>query len=299
MNKTALLTATAIIALTGGAAWGAALHPNAGTNGARPHMQNTVFTVAWPGHAPGGGYLWYNQIDPNNGDVACPKGGVSAYVSDNFTSGHYGNSFDSALADDFVYSGGARWSGVTEVDVCGTHAGWPGPANSINITFYKDVKASKKNPFSHPGACIMPKIKGQVGCTITLPVVAQSVPTAGTCAPSSTYSTSGGKRVAAGYAHYACYLPFTVKKGVTHPVIKVALNKTYWVSAVANLQFITSSSGALKNGEWYWDIQRPYQHDEATFQNPGGGFGTGCTTWMRAGDCFGVSSFDLYFALWG
>ena len=55
----------------------------------------------------------------------------------------------------------------------------------------------------------------------------------------------------------------------------------YWVSVQANMDF---SNG----GEWGWEKQTTVEGEPAMWQNPGDGFGTGCTTWGIENDCVGV-----------
>lgn len=55
----------------------------------------------------------------------------------------------------------------------------------------------------------------------------------------------------------------------------------YWVSVVANMDF---NAG----GEWAWEKQTTSEGEPAMWQNPGDGFGTGCTTWGIENDCVGV-----------
>ncbi len=67
---------------------------------------------------------------------------------------------------------------------------------------------------------------------------------------------------------------------------------TYWLSVVANLD-------AAAGGQWFWRQQtvttgRPY-----LWQNPGDGFGTGCTTWSVASVACGAGHPDLAFRLLG
>jgi len=65
---------------------------------------------------------------------------------------------------------------------------------------------------------------------------------------------------------------------------------TYWVSVVANMAF-----GA--GGEWGWEVQTEINGGEASWQDPGGGFGF-CSSWDTIGNCFGTPG-DFMFALIG
>lgn len=47
---------------------------------------------------------------------------------------------------------------------------------------------------------------------------------------------------------------------------------TYWVSVQARQDF-------TPDGQWFWDNRATAAHSAAAWQNPGDGFGTGCTTW--------------------
>jgi len=82
---------------------------------------------------------------------------------------------------------------------------------------------------------------------------------------------------------FACKLTTPVKlKGGTK-------GKTYWVGVVANQDFGTAR-------EWGWTVNTTIHGNEAQWQNPGGGFGVGCTTWGPIGTCLGFTgdfAFDL------
>lgn len=65
--------------------------------------------------------------------------------------------------------------------------------------------------------------------------------------------------------------------------------RQYWVSVVANCDFITC-------GEWGWVQNTKIRKYEGVWENPHNGFGTGCTTWTRNSACFlmpGDYAFDL------
>ena len=47
----------------------------------------------------------------------------------------------------------------------------------------------------------------------------------------------------------------------------------YWVSVVANCGFLTVC------GQWGWYLNGTIHNDAAVWENPGNGFGTGCTAW--------------------
>jgi hypothetical protein len=69
-------------------------------------------------------------------------------------------------------------------------------------------------------------------------------------------------------------------------VNKVKLKRgRYWVSVVANCNF----SAEPVCGEWGWEQSSVVTGDPAQWQNPGDGFGTGCTTWGNEFTCLGIA----------
>lgn len=87
---------------------------------------------------------------------------------------------------------------------------------------------------------------------------------------------------------FAIKLPTAVK-------LKGGLSgKTYWVSVQANCNF--SKSPAC--GEWGWEVNSVQHNNLSAWQNPGGGFGTPCTTWGTTESCIGYGP-DFMFALKG
>jgi hypothetical protein len=68
----------------------------------------------------------------------------------------------------------------------------------------------------------------------------------------------------------------------------------YWVSVQANMPFIP-------NGEWFWCTESVQTLSVFYWENPGNGFGTGCTTFMPLPTCIDDSRFgpDLSFQLLG
>jgi hypothetical protein len=52
----------------------------------------------------------------------------------------------------------------------------------------------------------------------------------------------------------------------------------YWVSVEANMQFPVG-------GEWLWVTNNVQAFHPSAWQNPGGGFGTGCTMWTTTTKC--------------
>lgn len=74
--------------------------------------------------------------------------------------------------------------------------------------------------------------------------------------------------------------------------VKAKLKKgTYWVGVSANLDF-------QAGGQWGWEIRSVQAGNAAAWQNPGGGFGVGCTTWDALQTCLGFGP-DFMFALNG
>ena len=68
---------------------------------------------------------------------------------------------------------------------------------------------------------------------------------------------------------------------------------TYWVSVQARMDF---SAG----GQWGWTERTVQSNSASAWQNPGGGFGTPCTTWgARAATCAVGTDPDLLFRLSG
>jgi hypothetical protein len=70
---------------------------------------------------------------------------------------------------------------------------------------------------------------------------------------------------------------------------------TYWVSVQVNLDFSVG-------GQWYWATRTVQSGNAAAWQNPGDGFGSGCTTWGVMETClFGgpVGEPDFMFTLKG
>lgn len=67
---------------------------------------------------------------------------------------------------------------------------------------------------------------------------------------------------------------------------------TYWVSAQANQDFGTA-------GQWAWTTVTGTVGSPSAWQNPGDGFGTGCTTWGLRTTCLGQTDPDIAFSLSG
>jgi len=58
---------------------------------------------------------------------------------------------------------------------------------------------------------------------------------------------------------------------------------TYWVSVQARMDF-------TPGGEWGWTDRSVTSNNAAVWQNPGGGFGTPCTTYGRRGATCGIDA---------
>ena len=63
---------------------------------------------------------------------------------------------------------------------------------------------------------------------------------------------------------------------ITLPTNLVLTAGTYWVSIQARMDF-------TPGGEWGWTDRTVTSNSAAAWQNPGGGFGTPCTTWGPRG----------------
>jgi len=171
---------------------------------------------------PGKGTTLYDQSGNDNG---------IAVVSQNFESSF--DIYDSQAADDFIVPSGQSWL-VGEIDVTGQYFNGPGPADSVNVYFFK-------NKGGHPGRLIH------------------------SCEGASyTDSTGLGS-----YVITACG---RIKLKAGH----------LWVSVQANMNFSPA-------GEWGWEQSSVVTNDPAQWQNPGDGFGTGCTTWGNEFTCLGIA----------
>lgn len=74
---------------------------------------------------------------------------------------------------------------------------------------------------------------------------------------------------------------------------RVALKPgAYWVSVQANMDF---ASG----GQWGWQARSVQSNNPAQWQNPGDGFGTGCTSYSAMGSCLSSEFPDFMFTLTG
>ncbi len=119
MTKTVLLTTAAVLALSvGSVASAKPAHPGISSpKGTFAHQ--TIFKT------PKGGKTIYDQNSNDSG---------VGLVSDNFDSGSFASYSDQG-ADDFTVAKKAK---ITEVDVTGVYFNGPGPADGVNVFFYKD-----------------------------------------------------------------------------------------------------------------------------------------------------------------
>lgn len=67
---------------------------------------------------------------------------------------------------------------------------------------------------------------------------------------------------------------------------------TYWVSVQAQMDFNVG-------GQWYWETNLAPTGMNAMWQNPGGGFGTGCDKYADMNTCLGQPAGDMMFELRG
>ncbi|TDM08321.1 MAG: hypothetical protein C4K60_02290 [Ideonella sp. MAG2] len=108
------------------------------------------------------------------------------------------------------------------------------------------------------------------------------------------YKSKGGKPGAV-KADFPAVVPVDNGTGslvITLPA-KLSLKPgSYWVSVQANMDF---SAG----GQWAWQGRSVQANNPAQWQNPGDGFGSGCTTYGDMSTCLGVSVPDFMFSLNG
>lgn len=166
--------------------------------------------------------------------------GIDSIVSQNFESDF--DDFDAEAADDFIVPAGSTWH-IQQVVALGIYFNGPGPADSVNVTFYA-------NSGSVPGA----------------PICFYSNLT--------PIDTAGD---------------FSIILGTEC----VLTGGHYWVGVQANMNFDP-------NGEWGWDEQTVQTNFESVWRNPGGGFGTSCSSFQpRVTTCGVGGAPDLGFQLFG
>ena len=224
MNRSVLLAAAAVLALTAGSAV-AASHPALGVRPAHP------VPIKSPGKT------LYSQ-NSNFG---------YAIISQNFSS-TFSATYDAEAVDDFLVPKGRVWS-IHGVDVTGAYFNGSGPATSEVITFYYDSSNKPGKPFGKPQTVNCTDSAGSFACALNKPVKLDN--------------SVGQKRA------------------------------RYWVSVVANMAFTAG-------GEWGWLANTVTRNDPGKWQNPGDGFGTGCTKWTDTSTCIPTAgSDDFAFGLTG
>lgn len=66
----------------------------------------------------------------------------------------------------------------------------------------------------------------------------------------------------------------------------------YWISVVVNMPFDP-------DGQWFWENQTSKEGNRAMWENPGDGYGSGCTTWTDETQCVQTPEGDHMFTLKG
>jgi hypothetical protein len=127
MNKSILLAAAAVLALSAG---GASAGTHVSTH-AKATAQSKIHN--WNKAVNRASTVLFDQNDDSQG---------YSDISQNFESSF--DQYDAQGADDFTVPGGATWK-VSEVDTTGLYFNGSGPADSINVTFYKDKKGKPGN----------------------------------------------------------------------------------------------------------------------------------------------------------
>lgn len=228
MTKTVLLAGAAALAFSGTAFAGAA-HPTA-------VGKATNFHITFPAKHPPG--TIYSQRDNDNG---------IGIVSQKFTD-FGGGTYDAQGADDFITNGKAA---IKEVIADGVYFNGSGPADSWNVTVYKDNGGI-------PGNAV------------------------GTC--NSTHYTD------LGFGTPDIKLKNSCSGGTSKIKVKAG---HYWISVQAVMAF-------SPHGEWGWNTNNTVRNDPAAWQNPGGGFGTGCNSWGVLTTCIAAGEGgDFSYAILG
>ena len=216
MNKTVLLAAASVVALTMSSAMGASV-PALGVRPAHP------VSITSPGKT------LYSQ-NSNFG---------YAIISQNFSSS-FSATYDAEAADDFVVPKGQVWS-IKGVDVTGAYFSGSGPATSEVITFYFDNSNKPGKPLGKSQTVNCTDGAGSFACALNRPI---------------KLDNSAGKTRA-----------------------------RYWVSVVVNMAFTAG-------GEWGWLANTVTHNDPGKWQNPGDGFGSGCTRWTDTSTCIPTAGSD-------
>jgi hypothetical protein len=79
---------------------------------------------------------------------------------------------------------------------------------------------------------------------------------------------------------------------VTLTTPAVLTEGVYWVSVQSRMDY----NG---NDQWYWKDRTLQNNNPAAWQNPGDGFGSGCTTWAQRTSCLGSAGPDYVYRLIG
>lgn len=66
---------------------------------------------------------------------------------------------------------------------------------------------------------------------------------------------------------------------------RLKAGKRYWISAIVNCDEVAGC------GEWGWEV-RLRNGKPAVWENPGDGWGTGCSTWKPLGHCTSLTSYQ-------
>ncbi|MBQ0958785.1 hypothetical protein KAK06_07420 [Ideonella sp. 4Y11] len=109
------------------------------------------------------------------------------------------------------------------------------------------------------------------------------------------YKDKGGKpgKVVADFPMSAISKDSAGSLTVSLPTSVTLKEGTYWVSVQAQMDFFVG-------GQWYWEATTMATGSEAAWQNPGDGFGSGCTKWGNLNSCLATGGTgDLMFELRG
>lgn len=142
MKKTALLAASAVLAVVAGNA--TAGHREI----AAPEFRARLPVRLGPG-------MLYSQNSEYGYSI----------LSQNFTSGSFGTGYNAAAADDFVIPAGTSWK-ITGVDVAGQYFVGTGPAKSEVITFFNNAAGRPGTMIGRPQTVNCTDTGGNFACTI-------------------------------------------------------------------------------------------------------------------------------------
>jgi hypothetical protein len=111
----------------------------------------------------------------------------------------------------------------------------------------------------------------------------------------SFYADGGGKPAYPVYSASVHPVSGTATSGnfflPLSPSAYLAAGRTYWVSVQA--------VQAIPPWRWFWRERSVKNQSGAVWENPGGGFGAGCTSWTPIQTCLHGSDPDLLFRLFG